>query len=65
MEHEIPINKSMIGEHKLGNLVPSCKECNDKKHHKSYEDFLKNDQLDHSAVNHALKIYRGLFLQNH
>lgn len=43
MEHALPINKSELGEHKLGNLVPSCKDCNSRKHHASYEVFLRND----------------------
>ncbi len=40
MEHAIPINKLNLGEHRLGNLVPSCKECNSKKHHSNYKDYL-------------------------
>lgn len=40
MEHAIPINKQNLGEHRLGNLVPSCKECNNKKHHKHFKEFL-------------------------
>lgn len=43
MEHAIPINKSKLGEHKLGNLIPSCKECNNLKHNESYDIFLKNE----------------------
>jgi len=43
MEHAIPINKTEMGEHKLGNLVPSCKDCNSSKHHANFEDFLSND----------------------
>lgn len=42
MEHAIPINKLDLGEHRLGNLVPSCKECNNKKHHANYRNFLVN-----------------------
>jgi len=40
MEHAIPINKTMMGEHKLGNIIPSCNSCNNKKGSKSYDDFL-------------------------
>jgi 5-methylcytosine-specific restriction endonuclease McrA len=43
MDHIIPMNKSSLGEHKLGNLVPSCKPCNRKKHDKSYLDFLEGN----------------------
>lgn len=40
MEHAIPINKDKMGEHRLGNIVPSCKPCNDKKHNMDFKDFL-------------------------
>jgi|APSaa5957512622_1039677.scaffolds.fasta_scaffold22398_3 5-methylcytosine-specific restriction endonuclease McrA len=40
MEHAIPINKEKLGEHKLGNIVPSCKSCNSSKHSKDYKEFL-------------------------
>jgi 5-methylcytosine-specific restriction endonuclease McrA len=42
MDHAIPINKEQMGEHRLGNLVPSCKSCNDQKHDKNFRDFLKH-----------------------
>ena len=42
MDHVIPINKDKMGEHRLGNLVPSCKSCNDKKHSKDFKDFLSD-----------------------
>lgn len=44
MEHAIPINKMMLGEHRLGNLVPSCHECNGKKGSLRYDQFLKGNQ---------------------
>ena len=43
MEHAIPINKKYLGEHKLGNIIPSCKQCNDLKHNKNFIEFLEND----------------------
>jgi len=43
MEHAVPINKAKLGEHRIGNLVPSCKECNDKKHEKDYREYLAGD----------------------
>ena len=43
MEHAIPINKKALGEHRLGNLVPSCKQCNAAKADRDYRDFLSND----------------------
>ncbi|MCK5678197.1 MAG: HNH endonuclease [Flavobacteriaceae bacterium] len=45
MEHAVPINKTMLGEHKLGNIIPSCNSCNKKKASKNYDDFL-GDKTD-------------------
>ena len=44
MEHAIPINKTMLGEHRLGNIVPSCNECNKEKGPKSYDQFLDDEK---------------------
>lgn len=45
IEHAIPINKVSLGEHRLGNLVPSCKACNSAKGDKDFRVFLKgNDE---------------------
>jgi hypothetical protein len=40
IDHLIPMNKSSVGLHMYGNLVPSCKPCNAAKHSKSLEEFL-------------------------
>lgn len=40
MDHIIPINRSALGEHRLGNLIPSCKNCNSEKSSQDYRDFL-------------------------
>jgi 5-methylcytosine-specific restriction endonuclease McrA len=40
MEHAIPINKEKLGEHRLGNLVPSCRGCNSDKHGHDFKEFL-------------------------
>ena len=40
IEHAIPINKEKLGEHKLGNLVPSCKACNGGKAGRDFREFL-------------------------
>lgn len=47
IEHAIPINREGLGEHRLGNLVPSCRSCNDKKGSKDFREFLGDD---HEAV---------------
>ncbi|EIU6778014.1 HNH endonuclease [Vibrio parahaemolyticus] len=43
IDHAIPINRKYLGEHRLGNLVPSCKECNNAKSSKDYREFLGDD----------------------
>jgi 5-methylcytosine-specific restriction endonuclease McrA len=40
IEHAIPINKEKLGEHRLGNIVPSCKLCNSKKGGADFREFL-------------------------
>jgi hypothetical protein len=40
IEHAIPINKVKLGEHRLGNIIPSCKKCNSNKADKDYKEFL-------------------------
>lgn len=42
MEHAIPINRQSLGEHRLGNLIPSCKDCNKNKGNKSFLEFLES-----------------------
>jgi 5-methylcytosine-specific restriction endonuclease McrA len=42
IEHAIPINKEKLGEHRLGNLVPSCKACNSRKAAKDFREFLED-----------------------
>jgi 5-methylcytosine-specific restriction endonuclease McrA len=41
-EHVVPINKQSLGEHRLGNLVPSCKPCNANKGGKDFRTFLSD-----------------------
>ncbi|MBP6497939.1 MAG: HNH endonuclease [Campylobacteraceae bacterium] len=43
MEHAIPINRDALGEHHIGNLIPSCKACNEQKAAKHYDVFLEHD----------------------
>jgi len=40
MDHGIPINKTDMGEHRLGNLIPSCRKCNAEKHYADFRNFL-------------------------
>ena len=45
LEHAIPINKECLGEHRLGNIVPSCNNCNSLKGGKSYKEFLGDNAV--------------------
>lgn len=47
MDHAIPINRTSLGEHRLGNLVPACHPCNSAKGKKDFRDF---PALDLAAV---------------
>lgn len=40
IEHAIPINRGSLGEHRLGNIVPSCRKCNADKGGRDFRDFL-------------------------
>jgi 5-methylcytosine-specific restriction endonuclease McrA len=40
MDHAIPINRTALGEHRLGNLVPACRGCNATKSGKDFRAFL-------------------------
>jgi 5-methylcytosine-specific restriction endonuclease McrA len=50
IEHAIPINKEKLGEHKLGNLVPSCKPCNKNKSDKDFREFLEGNTAAISRI---------------
>lgn len=50
MEHAIPINKNSLGEHRLGNLVPSCKACNSNKSNKDFREFLGANESKISKI---------------
>lgn len=43
MDHVVPINRTSLGEHRLGNLVPACAPCNSAKAHQAADVFLAND----------------------
>ena len=43
VDHAIPINKAKLGEHRIGNLVPSCNDCNVKKGSQDYSEYLNGD----------------------
>lgn len=44
MDHGFPINKSKLGEHRIGNLIPSCETCNNsRKGYRDFREFLGSD----------------------
>lgn len=45
MDHVVPINKQALGEHRLGNLVPSCRACNARKAERDFREFLVDDPV--------------------
>lgn len=50
MDHIIPINKQALGEHRLGNLVPSCRACNAQKADRDFREFLADDPVRIAAI---------------
>jgi hypothetical protein len=40
-DHAVPINKTSLGQHRVGNLIPSCAECNQKKGQKDFREYLR------------------------
>lgn len=51
MDHAIPISIAALGEHKLGNLVPACHDCNAAKGKQRYDEYLlsQRDRPDVAA----------------
>jgi len=40
-DHLIPMNKSSLGLHAWGNIVPCCSSCNNEKQQRSWKEFLR------------------------
>lgn len=64
MEHAIPINKEKLGEHKLGNLVPSCKPCNNNKGGKDFREFLGENEAAISRIEEYMNSRNYVPLEN-
>jgi 5-methylcytosine-specific restriction endonuclease McrA len=47
-DHLIPMNKSSLGLHAWGNVVPCCKDCNNDKQQKAWKDFVQNKAGDNA-----------------
>lgn len=43
IDHAVPINKESLGEHRIGNLVPSCALCNSNKAGRDFRTFLEGN----------------------
>lgn len=43
IEHAIPINRTALGEHRLGNMIPACDACNRAKGQRDFRVFLEDD----------------------
>lgn len=41
MDHAVPISCDILGEHRLGNLVPACHDCNSANGQKRYDEYLR------------------------
>lgn len=50
MDHVVPINRQALGEHRLGNLVPACRDCNTRKGDRALGDFLARDPVRRAAI---------------
>jgi len=61
-DHLIPVNKTALGLHAWGNIVPACPGCNSKKHLHDWRDFIieragANATERHARVKAFLKEY--------
>ncbi len=45
-DHLIPINKTALGLHAWGNIVPSCQKCNKEKHSGDWKLYIKTKKGD-------------------
>lgn len=60
-DHLIPINKEALGLHAWGNVVPSCYNCNRKKHNKDWQSYLE-DFCSPENYLHCVKSIKGFML---
>lgn len=49
-EHLVPINRTSVGLHAWGNVVPACKECNDRKSGNPWETHPMLDKSRRAAI---------------
>ena len=49
-DHLIPMNKTSLGLHSWGNVVPCCRDCNNEKQQKPWQDFLVYKAKTHAKA---------------
>lgn len=52
-DHLIPTNKTDLGLHAWGNIVPACRECNAKKQGSDWRDFIIQRAAEAAPERHA------------
>ena len=55
-DHLIPMNKSHLGLHAWGNVVPCCQSCNNEKQQKPWQAFMASKAIASDAVRRTLLI---------
>jgi 5-methylcytosine-specific restriction endonuclease McrA len=55
IEHAIPINREKLGEHRIGNIIPACKNCNAAKSNKDYKEYLGNNHIRIKIIDEYMK----------
>lgn len=55
-DHLVPINKDSLGLHAWGNVVPSCRDCNRKKHNRDWQTSLEESCIPEQYLFHIKKI---------
>ena len=65
-DHLIPINKTALGLHAWGNIVPCCRGCNKEKHYGDWEPFLKKKSPGklYSRRRDVILEFQGLYKYN-
>lgn len=57
-DHLIPTNRAALGLHAWGNIAPSCKACNAKKHHADWLTFTAKNSAARKRIRKFVKKYK-------
>lgn len=52
-DHLVPMNKTDLGLHAWGNIVPACRDCNAKKQGRDWREFIIERAAAHASERHA------------